>query len=78
MVATLWEPAEWVARLPPSKGATVFFITTPRRCPPYFPVERVDATWPLPLHKIVVSQWLADLARTGYGDEDVSLVSNRC
>ena len=43
---------------------------------PYLPVERVAATWRMPLHKIVVAGWLRELARTEYGDADVSLVTN--
>ena len=75
VIATWWETAEWVARFPPSKGSKVYFIQD-HEVFPYLPVERVAATWRLPLHKIVVSQWLADLARTTYGDEDASLVPN--
>ncbi len=74
VIATWWETAEWVARFPPSKGSKVYFIQD-HEVFPYLPVERVAATWRMPLHKIVVSRWLADLARTTY-DQDASLVPN--
>jgi glycosyltransferase involved in cell wall biosynthesis len=73
VIATWWETAEWVERLSPSKGSKVYLIQD-HEVFPYLPVERVEATWRMPLHKIVVSQWLADVARTTYGDGDASLV----
>ncbi|MGD0540781.1 MAG: glycosyltransferase family 4 protein [Tepidisphaeraceae bacterium] len=74
VVATWWETAEWVWRLAPSKGAKAFFIQ-------HYEIwggdpKRVDAAWRLPLHKIVISRWLAQLARDKFGDADVSLVPN--
>jgi glycosyltransferase involved in cell wall biosynthesis len=74
VVATWWRTAEWVHGFSPSKGAKAYFIqgyeTFQERA------DRLKATWSLPLHKIVVSQWLVDIARDEYGDEDVSLVPN--
>jgi glycosyltransferase involved in cell wall biosynthesis len=74
VVATWWETAEWVWRLPPSKGAKVFFIQ-------HYEVwggqeERVDDAWRLPLRKIVISKWLEDLAREKFGDDTVWRVPN--
>jgi glycosyltransferase involved in cell wall biosynthesis len=74
VVATWWQTAEWVSRLAPSKGAKAFFIQhyeTWGGDP-----ERVDAAWRLPLHKIVISKWLAELARDKFGDANVSHVPN--
>lgn len=76
VVATWWETAEWVAQFPASKGTQVYFIQHYETLFPGQPVERVKATWRLPMHKIAVSQWLADLACTEYGDHQVSLVPN--
>jgi len=74
VVATWWQTADWVARLSNRKGAKAFFIQhyenwggDPRL---------VDAAWRLPLHKIVISRWLADLARSAFGDQNVSRVLN--
>lgn len=74
VVATWWETAEWVAKMSEAKGAKAYFIQHHEVVFPRLPTERVEATWSLPMHKIVVAQWLADLARERYGDPDVSLV----
>lgn len=73
IMATWWETAEWVAKLSPSKGAKVYFLQH-YEIFSYMPKKRVQGTWSLPMHKIPVSQWLADLARDKYNDPDVSLV----
>ncbi|WP_406696202.1 glycosyltransferase family 4 protein [Singulisphaera sp. Ch08] len=75
VIATWWETAEWVAELSPRKGAQVYFVQHHETFS-YLPIDRVEATWRLPLHKIAVAQWLVDLARERYDDHDVSLVSN--
>ncbi|MEG4498054.1 glycosyltransferase family 4 protein [Microcoleus sp. F10-C6] len=72
VVATWWETAEWVAKLSPSKGAKAYFIQH-HEVFDYLPQGRVEATWMLPMHKITISQWLVDLARTKYGDRKVSI-----
>lgn len=73
VIATWWETAEWVANLSESKGAKAYFLQH-YEVFDYLPKERVKATWSLPMHKIVVSQWLADLARTQYDDSNVALI----
>lgn len=73
VVATWWETAEWVAKLSEAKGAKAYFIQH-YEVFDYLPTERVSATWSLPMSKIAVAQWLVDLARTRYGDSNVSLV----
>jgi glycosyltransferase involved in cell wall biosynthesis len=73
-VATWFQTAEWVWRMSPSKGAKAFFIQhyeTWGGDP-----KKVDQAWRLPLHKIVISHWLADLARDKFNDPDVSHVPN--
>jgi glycosyltransferase involved in cell wall biosynthesis len=73
IMATWWETANWVAKLSPSKGAKVYFLQHYEAFS-YIPKGRVEATWSLPMHKIAVSQWLADIARDRYNDPYVSLV----
>ncbi|MEG4858619.1 glycosyltransferase family 4 protein [Microcoleus sp. K1-B6] len=73
VMATWWETAEWVAKLSPSKGTKVYFLQHYEAFD-YVPKGRVEATWRLPMHKIAVAQWLADIARNEYGDLSVSLV----
>jgi glycosyltransferase involved in cell wall biosynthesis len=74
VVATWWETAQWIADLSPAKGAKAFFIQHYETWGGD-PV-RVDAAWRLPLHKIVISRWLAELARDRFADGDVSHVPN--
>src|SRR5438552_1849122 len=72
VIATWWETAEWVAAFSPRKGAKAYFIQgyETHNGPD---AERLKATWRLPMHKIVVPQRLADVAREEFGDADVSL-----
>lgn len=81
VIATFWTTAEAVARLAPEKGAKAYFIQDyiidyVIRCEGGYPVDRVKATWRLPMHKIVISNWLAGIAEKEYGDTDYSLVPN--
>lgn len=75
VVATWWETAEWVGNLSPQKGAKAYFIQH-HEVFDYLPVERVAATWALPMHKITIAQWLVDLGREKYGDHNMSLAPN--
>lgn len=75
VIATWWHTAEWVANLSPRKGAKVYFIQG-HEVFDYLPQQRTRATYTLPLHKITISKWLADLMRTEYSDNQTSLVPN--
>ena len=77
MVATWWETAEWVAPLSPLQGgqgvphpAAGIELSEPAGRAP------VEATWRLPMQKIVVSRWLADMARNRFGDPTSIIVPN--
>ena len=74
VIATWWETAEWVAALSPAKGAKAHFIQGHEVDLPGQPAARVAATWRLPLHRILCSRWLVELARTQYGDALTSYV----
>ena len=76
VVATWWVTAEWVAALSPSKGAKVQFVQGNDVETVGLPTARVEATWRLPMHRIVVSRWLLELARTHFGAPDASYVPN--
>jgi glycosyltransferase involved in cell wall biosynthesis len=73
IVATFYNTAHWVHRLSPQKGAKAILIQN-------YEVEEgktnpaLDATWRMPMHKIVISKWLLDLARDRFGDANASLV----
>jgi glycosyltransferase involved in cell wall biosynthesis len=74
IIATWWETAEWVAAMPPSTGAKVYFLQGYEIWGG--PPARVEATWRLPMHKIVISRHLMDLAVNTYGDPRASHVPN--
>ena len=75
VVATFWNTAYPVERLSPAKGAKAIFIQN-------YEVEdgqsnpALDATWRMPMHKIVISKWMVDLAREKFGDSNLSHVPN--
>lgn len=75
VLATYWKTAKGVAALSPRKGAKAILLqgyeTSPGRWD-----RGIDGAWRLPLHKIVVSQWLVDLARNRFGDLNVHLIPN--
>lgn len=75
IVATWWMTGEWVSAMSPSKGAKAILLqgyeVLPGKQKP-----AIDAAWRLPLHKIVISKWLVELARDRFGDSDVSHVPN--
>ncbi|HXJ84546.1 MAG TPA: glycosyltransferase family 4 protein [Candidatus Methylomirabilis sp.] len=75
VIATWWETAEWVAAMPPAKGAKVHFIQQ-FDANVGAPTDRVEATWNLPMRKIVCSPWLADLARERFCDPHAVVVPN--
>jgi glycosyltransferase involved in cell wall biosynthesis len=75
VIATWWETAEWVAKFSPAKGAKAYFIQHYEAFD-YLPKDRVDATWQLPMHKIVIAQWLVELAKKQFRDDQVSWVPN--
>jgi len=75
VIATWWETAEWVANLSPKKGAKAYFMQQ-HEVFDYLPIERVKATYRLPLYKIASSRWLVDVAAREYGDHRVWVVHN--
>jgi glycosyltransferase involved in cell wall biosynthesis len=75
VIATWWETAEWVAALPASKGRKAYFIQH-YEAHPGQDAQRVDATWRLPMHKIIIAQWLVDIARDRFNDTQISYVPN--
>jgi glycosyltransferase involved in cell wall biosynthesis len=60
VVATAWQTAEWVVDYPPSKGSQIYFIQGLETWAGSD--ERVMATWRLPMRKIVIAQWLRQIA----------------
>lgn len=60
--ATAWQTAPYVAQYPPSKGIPCYLIQGWETWAG--PEDEVRATWFLPLHKVVVSQWLEQIGRS--------------
>jgi len=75
VIATWWETAEWVNSLSPQKGAKVYFIQH-HEIFEHLPVARCQATYRLPMHKIVVARWLQTVMRDRYSDHKVDVVPN--
>jgi glycosyltransferase involved in cell wall biosynthesis len=75
VLATYWKTAQAVATLSPEKGAKAILLQGYETSPEQWDAA-IDAAWRLPLHKIVVSKWLVDLARDRFGDLNVHCVPN--
>lgn len=75
IVATWWETAEWVAALPPGKGRK-FYLLQGYEVFPYLPVERVIATYALPLTKIAVSDYIRREIEANHGATGIEVVHN--
>jgi glycosyltransferase involved in cell wall biosynthesis len=75
VIATWWETAEWVNALSRRKGEKIYFVQH-HEIFEHLPVERCRATYRMPLRKIVIARWLADVMRDEYGDANVDLVPN--
>ena len=75
VVATYWETAEWVARLPASKGRKFYLIQGYEIYSPDT-ADRVAATYRLPLKKIAVSGYIRDEIHRRHGVSGVSLLPN--
>jgi glycosyltransferase involved in cell wall biosynthesis len=74
VLATYWKTAPGVAALSPRKGAKCILLQGYETSGGWD--AAIDAAWRLPLHKIVVSKWLVDLARERFGDSKVYYVPN--
>jgi len=78
VLATWWETAEWVWALPPTKGTKAHFMQDYEIWGGGGPaeIERVNATCRLPMPKIVIAKWVANLLSSRFGQEPVALVPN--
>jgi glycosyltransferase involved in cell wall biosynthesis len=74
VIATWWETAPWVTALSPSKGAKAYFVQDYGA--PGMRLEQIAPTWTLPLAKITIADWLADLVRENAPGQDVRVVRN--
>lgn len=74
VVATWWETAEWVSRFPKSKGAQVYFVQHHEVVFDAQPIDRVKASYRLPMKKICCASWLKELMAIDYGDAKADYV----
>jgi glycosyltransferase involved in cell wall biosynthesis len=74
VLATYWKTARGVAALSPRKGVKAILLQGYETSGQWDPA--IDAAWRLPLHKIVISKWLVDLARDRFGDFNVHRIPN--
>jgi len=74
VIATYWTTAQPVMDLPARCGRKYYFLQhyEAHSCDP----QVVDATWRLPMRKLVVARWLQTLAREKFDDPNAVLVSN--
>jgi glycosyltransferase involved in cell wall biosynthesis len=75
VVATYYPTAYGVSNLSPAKGAKAFFIQN-YEMEDGKPSPKLDATWRMSIHKIVISKWLVKIAQEKFGDRMVSHVPN--
>jgi len=75
VIATWWETAHWVAALSPAKGRKFYFVQH-HEVHGHLPFHYARASYYLPLRKIVIARWLADVMARDYGDTAVDLVPN--
>jgi glycosyltransferase involved in cell wall biosynthesis len=81
VVATWWETAHWAAGLSARKGVKAYLIQHDERS--MYPAreagptrERVEATWRLPMQRIVVARWLQALLEERLGPGSARVVPN--
>ena len=75
VVATWWETAEWMAALPASKGVKVHLIQDYEMFD-HLPQARVDAVYRLPIHRVVVSDYIRRMLQEHHGAGEIDLVPN--
>ncbi len=74
VVATAWQSAGAAAGAPPRCGVKFYFVQHYESLYHGAP-ETVDATYRLPLRKIVISTWLRDIMRERFGSDAEVLVT---
>lgn len=75
IIATWWKTAEWVAAMPASKGRK-FYLLQGYEVFPNLPIERVIASYALPLTKIAVSEYIRSEIAKNHGIDGIGLVPN--
>ncbi|PYX84350.1 MAG: glycosyl transferase family 1, partial [Acidobacteria bacterium] len=71
--ATAWHTVRSVLECPPEKGEKFYLIQGYESW--QAPKEMIDATWRAPLHKVVISKWLLEIAKE-LGCQDTVCIPN--
>jgi len=74
LIATAWQSADAAARAPGSAGAKFYFVQHYESLY-HGEAARVDATYALPLKKIVISSWLRDIMKERFASAAEVLVT---
>ena len=74
IIATAWQSADAVAQAPPRAGAKFYFVQHYESLYHGEP-RRVDATYSLPIRKIVISSWLAGIMKERFDSPAEVLVT---
>ena len=76
VIATWWETAPWVIDLSPAKGAKAYFVQD-FGAHDSQPMDKLAATWRLPMHRIIISQYIMDMVKEHADDgREMSYVPN--
>jgi glycosyltransferase involved in cell wall biosynthesis len=75
IIATWWETAFAISELPPEKGRK-FYLIQHHEVHPHLPHHLSHGSYYLPMKKVAISQWLVDIMKKDYGDQDVALIHN--
>lgn len=67
IMAVDWTTAEWINSYKKGKGKKFYLIQHYEIWSG--PKDRVDATWRMPLNKVVISSWLKDIAEKNFGQQ---------
>jgi len=73
-IATANETADWLNTYPDSKGKKFYLIQAYENWSR--PIDLVDATWKMPLQKIVIASWMKDFAQKKFGENVAGVVLN--
>jgi len=74
LFATSWRTAQCVDAAAPAKGSKLYFIQHHETWDGA--QDAVDATWRLPMHKVVISKWLAQIAASMGESERTTYIPN--
>ncbi|MDI7274753.1 MAG: glycosyltransferase family 4 protein [Anaerolineae bacterium] len=76
VIATFWTTAGWVDSYSGRMGAKFYLLQHYEALHEPERRAQVDATWKLPLRKVVIASWLKELAEREFGEQVYALIPN--